>query len=191
MTERTQRTRERITSMALTLFTERGFDAVTVNEIAAAAGVSHMTVFRHFPGKEDLVVSDPFDPLIASAVAAQPVTLPPFERARRGLRQGWLELNGSGGQEIHPQAREKLALSIGLIRGHTGLRARMWEASHATTQAIAGALQDGGATPLQAQAAAGACIGALTSALLTWDANAGAPLDDLILSALDALGGAA
>jgi AcrR family transcriptional regulator len=50
-----QRTREEIAAAAMQLFTERGFDAVTVAEVAEAAGVSEKTVFNYFPAKEDLV----------------------------------------------------------------------------------------------------------------------------------------
>ncbi|MFD0639080.1 TetR/AcrR family transcriptional regulator [Catenulispora yoronensis] len=41
--------------MATTLFTERGFEQVTIADVAAAAGVAKMTVTNHFPLKEDLV----------------------------------------------------------------------------------------------------------------------------------------
>jgi AcrR family transcriptional regulator len=47
-------TRARIAEAAATLFLEHGFDAVTVARIAKAAGVSSVTVFTHFPRKEDL-----------------------------------------------------------------------------------------------------------------------------------------
>jgi len=48
-------TREAITRAAWKLFNRRGFDVVTVADIAAAAGVSEKTVFNYFPAKEDLV----------------------------------------------------------------------------------------------------------------------------------------
>jgi AcrR family transcriptional regulator len=47
-------TREGISNAAALLFMERGFDRVTVDEIAAAADVGRMTVFNHFPRKEDM-----------------------------------------------------------------------------------------------------------------------------------------
>jgi AcrR family transcriptional regulator len=53
-----QETREQIARVAMTLFLERGFEAVTVAEVADAAGVSEKTVFNYFPAKEDLVFPD-------------------------------------------------------------------------------------------------------------------------------------
>ena len=47
-------TRARIREVANNLFIERGYDAVTVAEVAREAGVSSVTVFNHFPRKEDL-----------------------------------------------------------------------------------------------------------------------------------------
>lgn len=47
-------TRARIAEHASGLFLEHGFDAVTVADVARAAGVSSVTVFKHFPKKEDL-----------------------------------------------------------------------------------------------------------------------------------------
>jgi AcrR family transcriptional regulator len=47
-------TRQGISNVATLLFLERGFDHVTVDEIAAAADVGRMTVFNHFPRKEDM-----------------------------------------------------------------------------------------------------------------------------------------
>lgn len=51
-------TRATILDAALPLFLERGFDAVTVREVADQADVTPKTVFSHFPRKEALVFSD-------------------------------------------------------------------------------------------------------------------------------------
>jgi AcrR family transcriptional regulator len=50
-----RQTRDAIAAAARELFAARGFDAVTVEEVAEAADVSKKTVFNHFPAKEDLV----------------------------------------------------------------------------------------------------------------------------------------
>jgi AcrR family transcriptional regulator len=47
-------TRQQIADVAMRLFAARGFESVTVAEVAAAAGVSEKTVFNYFPSKEDL-----------------------------------------------------------------------------------------------------------------------------------------
>jgi AcrR family transcriptional regulator len=53
-----QQTREHIARVAMKLFLKRGFDAVTVAEVAEAADVSEKTVFNYFPAKEDLAFPD-------------------------------------------------------------------------------------------------------------------------------------
>jgi AcrR family transcriptional regulator len=57
-----------IQERALDLFDERGFDAVTIEEIAAAAEVSPSSVYRYFGTKEGLVVADEFDSWSSEAV---------------------------------------------------------------------------------------------------------------------------
>ncbi|MFG1922182.1 TetR/AcrR family transcriptional regulator [Cryptosporangium sp. NPDC048952] len=64
-----QQAREDIAAAAARLFAERGFDAVTVEEVAEAAGVSKKTVFNYFPAKEDLVFSR-FDERESGLIAA-------------------------------------------------------------------------------------------------------------------------
>src|ERR1700721_2701950 len=50
-----QETRQAISDVATLMFLERGFDAVTISQVAEAAGVAKMTVTNYFPRKEDLV----------------------------------------------------------------------------------------------------------------------------------------
>jgi AcrR family transcriptional regulator len=52
---RKQETRQAISDIATSMFVSRGFDEVTISEIAEAAGVAKMTVTNYFPRKEDLV----------------------------------------------------------------------------------------------------------------------------------------
>jgi AcrR family transcriptional regulator len=59
-----------IQERALDLFDERGFDAVTIEEIAAAAEVSPSSVYRYFGTKEGLIVADEFDSWSQEAVEA-------------------------------------------------------------------------------------------------------------------------
>lgn len=67
-------TRARIAAVAARLFLERGFDAVTVAEVARQAGVSSVTVFNHFPRKEDLYLDRTVDAveLLRAAVRDRP-----------------------------------------------------------------------------------------------------------------------
>lgn len=85
------RARNRLNAMqlaqrtALDLFTERGFDEVTVAEIAAAAGMAPSTLYRHFATKEAIVLWDEHDPAIDKALADHLKRQPPFEAVRDAL----------------------------------------------------------------------------------------------------------
>ncbi|TDD67463.1 TetR family transcriptional regulator [Actinomadura darangshiensis] len=80
------RTRAAIQKEALRLFRERGYEATTVEQVAQAAEVAHTTVFRYFPTKEDLVISDEADPLVFASLRAQPPDLTPLQALRAALR---------------------------------------------------------------------------------------------------------
>ena len=64
-------TRARIAEVAAGMFIERGFDAVTVAEVAKRAGVSSVTVFTHFPRKEDLYLDRRFEAVEQVGTAAR------------------------------------------------------------------------------------------------------------------------
>jgi len=78
-------TRQRISDVATGLFLARGFDAVTVEEIAAAANVSKVTVFNYFARKEDLFLDreDDVQRLLRGALGERPKGQPPIDAIRR------------------------------------------------------------------------------------------------------------
>jgi AcrR family transcriptional regulator len=69
-----QQTRQLLTDTARRLFAERGFENVSVSEIARVADVSEATVFNYFPTKEDLVYSglEQFENALLAAVRERP-----------------------------------------------------------------------------------------------------------------------
>jgi len=73
-----RQTRERISEAAIALFLERGFDATTIDDIAAAADVSKRSFFDYFPTKEDVIFAwqDGFGESLAAAVAERPADEP-------------------------------------------------------------------------------------------------------------------
>jgi AcrR family transcriptional regulator len=76
------KTRAAIREQALRLFRERGYQATTVEQIAAAAEISPATFFRYFPTKEDVVLQDDVDVLTMEAFDAQPAGLSPIAAVR-------------------------------------------------------------------------------------------------------------
>ncbi len=183
MAARATATRDRLQAAALDLFLQQGFDATTVAEIAAAAGVSHMTFFRHFPTKESVVLDDPYDDVIAGAVLEQDERLPAVERVRRGIAAAWAALPEPA--EVETRRR------VQLIAGHGGLMARSWENNRRTGDLITEALVAQGVDLLEARVASGACLGALMEALLLWGTSGDdEELGPLVRRALDLLAGA-
>ena len=179
-TPRAERTRARLQACALELFTAQGYDATTVEQIATAAGMSHMTFFRHFPTKESVLVEDPYDPLIAEAVRAQPTDLPPLERVRRGLLGAW--------SAVPPPVDAETRKRVSIMAVHPGLRAKAWENNQRTEQVIVEALMAAGTSRLEATVAAGACLGAIMAALVQWGTtDDDAPLGAYIVTAMTQL----
>lgn len=185
VTSKTLRTKARILDVALELFERDGYDVTTVSRIAEAAGITQMTFFRHFPTKDAVLVTDPYDPLIAEAVGAQPVDLPPLQRVRRGF----LAVVAGIATVEDATARRRVAI----VARHPSLRAAVNASTQDTQDAIVEQLTADGAPRLDAVIATAAVLGAVTAALLSWadpDGNAlddGASLEDLVRHALDQL----
>jgi len=78
-------TRQGISNVATRLFLERGFDQVTVDEIATAADVGRMTVFNHFPRKEDMFFDrdEESREILREALRQRDARVAPIETLRR------------------------------------------------------------------------------------------------------------
>jgi AcrR family transcriptional regulator len=81
------RTRAQLTDAALRLFTKRGFDGTTIDDIVEAVEVSPRTFFRYFDSKEDVVIGffDDMGEELRAMLAARPQREPPFTAVRRSL----------------------------------------------------------------------------------------------------------
>ncbi|MDA8216483.1 MAG: TetR family transcriptional regulator [Dehalococcoidales bacterium] len=156
-------TRHTIQREALRLFLAKGYEATSVAEIATAAGVSHMTFFRYFPSKEDVVMADDYDPLLAEMIAARPADEPAVDRIRRGVSDGLAQ--------IYSADRDALFVRTRLILRTPALRARLWEQQMATERLIAAALassSDRGPNDISTRVVAAACLAAITVAGTIW-----------------------
>lgn len=174
-----ERTRAHIQRTAIDLFLTKGYDNTTVEQIAAASGVTSMTFFRHFPSKDSVVLDDPYDPVIAASVATQPNHLAAMERVRRGFSEAWTHMPETDMAEVRERVR--------IAAGHAALRAKMWENNLRTQRVVVDALLQGGGGRLEAEVAAGACLGALMAALLDWGESEDGTLSERISFALEQL----
>ncbi len=78
-------TMREVQAAALDLFEANGYEAVSVEAIAAAAGVSAPTVYRHFGSKERIVLWDDYDPDLLAAISRETARLPPLAAIEAGL----------------------------------------------------------------------------------------------------------
>ena len=74
------------------LFQKQGYYETTIEQIADAAEVSPSTFFRYFPTKEDVVVTDDFDPILVEAFRGQAAELTPLEALRQALRDAFAQI---------------------------------------------------------------------------------------------------
>jgi AcrR family transcriptional regulator len=132
-----RRTRELIAETAKRLFSERGFDAVTVAEVANAAEVSPGTVFNYFPTKEDLFYSEmqSFEEKLLEAVRNRA----PGESVLKALRRVFL----SGYERLaNDEAAEMIAKAARIVRASPALQAREREIDARSTDVLAALLTE-------------------------------------------------
>ena len=175
-------TKHSIQEHALRLFVEKGYDATTVDEIAAAAGVSHMTFFRYFPHKEEVVEYDEYDPLMEELIAERPGNEAPLTALHAAIRTGL--------EQVLATDREALLIRTRLVLQNPVLRSRNLVAQDTTRDLFARALARRAGLPepdLAATVRASAALGAITPAIMAWAEGDGEDLIALIDDAFAAL----
>jgi AcrR family transcriptional regulator len=169
-------TRQAIRRAAYRLFEEQGYDGTTVEQIASSAEVSPSTVFRYFPTKEDIVLTDEYDPFIEAAVRSRPAGEPFVETLRQAVL-GTI-------QEVYTVDQEELVQRMRLSRGVPAIRARMGENTQATCDRMCAAIAEREGRPVddfEIRVVVGAVVGAWSTALMAWVDQGGVPdLGDLI-----------
>jgi AcrR family transcriptional regulator len=158
-----QKTRWAIQEHALRLIAEQGYEATTVDQIAAAAEISPSTFFRYFPTKEDLIIEDEYDALMLEGLSKMDPAVPPLEAVRRVITGALASMSQHDLEKIIE--RSKLILAV------PALRSRSLENFTKTVDLIAGVVAQRtglAADSVEIRAFSGAVIGAMTSVILTW-----------------------
>lgn len=128
-----RQTRERISEVALGLFVERGFDNVTIAEVAEAAEVSVNTVYNYFQAKEDLVLPpDEASPqrladIVRERSLGESAAGAVLARLRREVR----------GRERRVGLTSGFGRFVEMMRAAPTLSARLEDLSHQMTEALA------------------------------------------------------
>lgn len=161
--------RARLRHAALELFAEKGFDATTAAEIAARAGVTERTFFRHFPDKREVLFEgqEILGDALAKAIAEAPAGLPPLEVLRLAFAAvtGMLEAN-----RRYSEPRQKI------IAATPALQEREQAKHLAIARVVAEALERRGIGRQRSALAAQAGSAVLGFALEAWFAEPGVAL---------------
>ncbi|GAA1682406.1 TetR family transcriptional regulator [Fodinicola feengrottensis] len=174
-------TRDAIQQHALRLFTERGYDATTLAEIAEAADVSETTLLRYFPTKQSLVLWDDFGTGIAAVFRAQPTDLRPVSALRATFHQVF-------GAAITQTQRADVRARVALLLSAPPLRSLLLDELHGPAQLMRELIAERtGAEPddLPTRTLVGAVIGVSLSALFAAERD---PSADILTLLDDAMG---
>lgn len=106
---------QRLVVAAVDLFTEQGYDATTVTQIAERAGVTKSTFFRHFSDKRELLVAgqETLSRLLADGIAEAPASASPLQAVAAGLERASSAM-GPTNRELGPRLKAAVAASTEL-----------------------------------------------------------------------------
>jgi AcrR family transcriptional regulator len=162
------KTRAAIRDHAIRLFEEQGYAATTVDQIAEAAEVSQSTFFRYFPTKDDVILTDDYDPLIVEAIKAQPPECTPVRALLEGMRSVFLNLT--------PEEWETDRRRQRIYQTAPELRARAMNQTVSAVDMLAAALADRDGEPadgLLYRVIAGAMVGVVLAVAPPGGTNGG------------------
>ncbi|MFI5585810.1 mycofactocin system transcriptional regulator [Amycolatopsis sp. NPDC051758] len=171
--------------IALRLFTERGFHETTVDEIAAAAGVSRRTFFRYYDAKSDVLWNE-FDhevETITKLLAAASGDLPMMDAVREAV----LEANHYGADNV-PELRMRMNL-VSSVPELAASAARHYDAWERAVSAYVAGRTGHPADSLYPLAVGRAVLATCRAAYERWSARADADLTVYLDAALRALAG--
>ena len=170
---------------ALSLFAERGFEATTVEDIAAAAGIGRRTFFRYFGSKNDVVWGD-FEQGLAD-LRTRFAAARPDQPLLDALRDAVLAFNRFDPAEV-PWHRDRMALILRVpaLQAHSTLRYAAWREVVAE---FVGQRLEQPAAGLVPQLVAHVCLGAALAAYEQWLASSENDLQALLDEALRSLDG--
>src|SRR5215468_12045302 len=160
--------RGRLAKAAMALYAEQGFEQTTVAEIAARAGLTERTFFRHFADKREVLFygMEMMRDLLVRAVAAAPASATAMDAVGAAF-----EAAGSMLQE-NP---ERVRLRDAIVSANAELRERELIKLAAFASAVAGALRDRGIPEPAASVAAETGIGVFKVAIARWISDPGQP----------------
>lgn len=177
--------RGELEQVALALFAAGGFEATTVDDIAAAAGIGRRTFFRYYASKNDVVWGE-FEAGL-QGLRARLATGPVDQPLLASLRAAVLAFNAlSPWQESAHRERMSLILTVPALQAHSTLRYAAWRAVIAEHAAARLGVRPEDLLP---QVVAHSCLGAALTAYEQWLRDVEANLADLLGQALDALDG--
>ena len=186
--ERTRRAvRSELAQLAADLFVEKGYDETTIDDLAAAAGMSKRTFFRYFASKEELVMGkyEFFGEQLAEDLAARPAGEPI-----------WVSLRQVFGQVVdyvESEARRTASVAMEkIVRDHPALNASYLERVSRMQELLLDEARTRTGWPDPADPRTAAIVGAAFSCLIaawtTWlTTNQAQPFGDLLDQAMDAI----
>ena len=160
--------RGRLAKAAMALYAEQGFERTTVAEIAARAGLTERTFFRHFADKREVLFygMDMARDLLTRTIAEAPASATPMEAIGAALQAL---------AAVFQENPERVRLRDAIVSANAELRERELSKLEAFASAVAGALRDRGIPELTASLAAETGIAVFKVAFARWISEPGEP----------------